>query len=159
MKSIRLFFIVLILFSLGGCSRQDDRQRKKDGVRSVSPDRPVSETVVLPSGRKVRRTLAGSERERIEEIMGQTISGKIKLIYVHPRPESLPLALREGAAFVTIVPDEGEMFFPAGELTEKLRPHAGERVTIVGIEKRTRAKYMGDTYPLVRLLEIKKIGE
>ena len=134
-----------------GCKGSADKKDK--------PSKPVTQTVRTSSGGKLKRTLVGSEKEKIEEIMAQTIEGKIKLIYVHPRPETLPLPVRQASAFVTIVLDNGEMFFPAGELTEKLRPNAGKRTVVKGIEKRERARFKGKTYKLIKLVKIVSVEE
>jgi len=148
MIAILLFFTA---FSTYGCKGTADKKAK--------PSQPVTETVKTSYGDKLKRTLVGSEKEKIEEIMAQTIEGKIKLIYVHPQPETLPLPVRQASAFVTIVLDNGEMFFPAGELTEKLRPNAGKRTIVKGIEKRERARFKGQTYKLIKLVKVVSIEE
>ena len=146
--AVLIISAALLTYGCKGSSGKEDK-----------PAKPVTQTVRTDSGDKLKRTLVGSEKEKIEEIMAQTIEGKIKLIYVHPQPESLPLPVRQASAFVAIVLDDGEMFFPAGELTEKLRPNAGKRTIVKGIEKRERARFKGQTYKLIKLVKIVSIEE
>jgi len=141
------FLVIALMFS-AGC---------KGGEKAKS--KPVTQTVKTDSGEKMKRTLVGSEKEKMQDIMKKTISGQVKLVAVHPNPESLPEAMRDGATFVTIDTGNGNLVFPAGELTAQLRNHVGKKVTITGVERRDRASYMGATYPLFAVMEINKVED